>query len=544
MPEKNDLNMSMFLSDYLTDCKEGFQVINNALLALEKDNSRIDLLDNVFRRFHTLKSSSAMLEFTDIAELAHKSEDLLDKLSRQELPLNQEIIDTLFEVADKLELMVGERAAKKRGGTDYTEINRKIKRLLSKRGKSPRTEVNKSPQVALPTIEKIHSVKVDINLLDTMFNTVGELIITKKRIDNIIADIPSKELKKALASMDPMISELQENISIARLVPVGEILQKFPRMVRDLTREAGKEAELIIEGSEIELDKAVLDAISEPLIHLLRNAIDHGIEPPAAREQSGKNRVGTIRLAARRTENHILIKIDDDGAGIDTSNIKKLFIKKGHITTAQADAMEEDDVLELLFQSGTSTADKVTEISGRGIGLDVVRNSVREIGGTVEMATEKGKGTHFTLKLPLTTAVMQTLMIGVGSHVFAIPSDIVQETLEVKPQDIKDIQNEQALLLREEVIPFIKLQQVLGLPSEENQEMTAIVVQRGDRLIGLGVDSVVDHVENIIKPFDPLARQFRGFSGGTILGDGNVALLLDIPDLLELETFQKEDSLV
>ena len=542
MPEKNDLNMSMFLSDYLTDCKEGFQVINNALLALEKDNSRIDLLDNVFRRFHTLKSSSAMLEFTDIAELAHKSEDLLDKLSRQELPLNQEIIDTLFEVADKLELMVGERAAKKRGGTDYTEINRKIKRLLSKRGKSPRTEVNKSPQVALPTIEKIHSVKVDINLLDTMFNTVGELIITKKRIDNIIADIPSKELKKALASMDPMISELQENISIARLVPVGEILQKFPRMVRDLTREAGKEAELIIEGSEIELDKAVLDAISEPLIHLLRNAIDHGIEPPAAREQSGKNRVGTIRLAARRTENHILIKIDDDGAGIDTSNIKKLFIKKGHITTAQADAMEEDDVLELLFQSGTSTADKVTEISGRGIGLDVVRNSVREIGGTVEMATEKGKGTHFTLKLPLTTAVMQTLMIGVGSHVFAIPSDIVQETLEVKPQDIKDIQNEQALLLREEVIPFIKLQQVLGLPGQENQEMTAIVVQRGDRLIGLGVDSVVDHTENIIKPFDPLARQFKGFSGGTILGDGSVALLLDIPELLGLETLQKEDS--
>ena len=542
MPEKNDLNMSMFLSDYLTDCKEGFQVINNALLALEKDNSRIDLLDNVFRRFHTLKSSSAMLEFTDIAELAHKSEDLLDKLSRQELPLNQEIIDTLFEVADKLELMVGERAAKKRGGTDHTEINRKIKRLLSKRGKSPRTEVNKSPQVALPTIEKIHSVKVDINLLDTMFNTVGELIITKKRIDNIIADIPSKELKKALASMDPMISELQENISIARLVPVGEILQKFPRMVRDLTREAGKEAELIIEGSEIELDKAVLDAISEPLIHLLRNAIDHGIEPPAAREQSGRNRVGTIRLAARRTENHILIKIDDDGAGIDTSNIKKLFIKKGHITTAQADAMEEDDVLELLFQSGTSTADKVTEISGRGIGLDVVRNSVREIGGTVEMATEKGKGTHFTLKLPLTTAVMQTLMIGVGSHVFAIPSDIVQETLEVKPQDIKDIQNEQALLLREEVIPFIKLQQVLGLPSEENQEMTAIVVQRGDRLIGLGVDSVVDHTENIIKPFDPLARQFKGFSGGTILGDGSVALLLDIPELLGLETLQKEDS--
>ena len=545
MPGKDDLNMSMFLGDYLNDCQEGFQAINSALLALEKDGSQTDQLDEIFRRFHTLKSSSAMLDFSDIAELAHQSEDLLDSLRRQELPLTQEVLDILFEVTDKLEMMVGERGVGKHGETSTTDINRKIKRLTSKKRRSNQTEAPRVPKEALPSIEKIHSVKVDINLLDTMFNTVGELIIFKKRVDNIAAGMDSKELKTALASMDPMISELQDNISVARLVPVGEIFQKFPRMVRDLAREAGKEAELILEGSEIELDKAVLDAVSEPLIHLLRNAVDHGIEPVKIREQCGKKRAGTIKLAARRTENYILISIDDDGAGIDTEGIKKGFISKGFITDAEAGTLQEDDVLEMLFQPGVSTAEKVTEISGRGIGLDVVRNSVREIGGTVEMGTEEGKGTHFILRLPLTTAVMQTLMIGVGSHIFAIPSDIVQETLEVKPQDIKDIHNEQALLLRQEVIPFVRLQQILGLPGQESQQdMIAVVVQRGDRLIGLGVDTVVDHTENIIKPFDFLARQFKGFSGGTILGDGSVALLLDIPDLLGLETLQKEGSLV
>ena len=545
MPEKNGLNVSMFLDDYLSDCKEAFQTVNSALLALEKDSSQTDYLDEIFRRFHTLKSSSAMLEFTDIAELAHQSEDLLDNLRRRDLPLTQDVLDILFEVTDRLELMVGERAKGRHEGVSSTDITRRIKKLISKKTRTSQSKVNNPSKVALPSIEKIHSVKVDINLLDIMFNTIGEVILVKKRIDNIVAETASKELKTALSLMDPMISELQENISIARLVPVGEIFQKFPRMVRDLARDAGKEAELVLEGGEIELDKAVLDTISEPLIHLLRNAVDHGIEPAKIRERQGKKRSGTIRLAAKRTENHILININDDGAGIDTGYIKELFITKGHITATEAGAMQEDDVLELLFQPGMSTAEKVTEISGRGIGLDVVRKSVREIGGTVEMATEKGKGTHFTLRLPLTTAVMQTLMIGVGNHIFAIPSDIVQETLEVKPQDIRDIHNEQALLLRQEVIPFVKLHRILGLPNQESQEeMIAVVIQRGDRLIGLGVDSVVDHTENIIKPFDLLARQFKGFSGGTILGDGSVALLLDIPDLLGLETLQKEGSLV
>jgi len=240
-------------------------------------------------------------------------------------------------------------------------------------------------------------------------------------------------------------------------------------------------------------------------------------------------------------ENHVSISVADDGAGIEPKQLKEVFVKKGLIKPEEAESLQDSDILEMLFKSGVSSAEKVTEVSGRGVGLDVVRNSVKKLGGTVNIITEKGKGTTFTLRLPLTTAVIQTLMIGVGQHIFAIPTDIVQETLGIKPQDIKRIHDQQALVIRNEVIPFVRLHQILNIPDQENLEETiAIIVNRGDKLIGLGVDTVVDQAENIIKPFDTLAQHFTGFSGGTIMGDGRVALLLDVPGLLGFTTIQKE----
>lgn len=543
MPDKDELDLSMFLPDYLNDTKEGFQQINSALLVLEKDHSQTGRLDEIFRAIHTLKSSSTMLKFSDIAELAHICEDLLDRLRKHEAPVTQQTIDVLFEVVDKLEMMVGERAKGKRGRVEFQALARKVKKLASEKISPERQEApQEAPKTTvLPTIEKIQSVKVDIDVLDSLFNLVGELIITKNRIDNIVSDIARKELNAALATVDHIISELQEKVSAARLVPVGEIFQKFPRMVRDLAREAGKEVELVLEGSEIELDKAMLDTIGEPLIHLLKNAVDHGIEPTETRQQLKKKRAGTIRLAAKRTENRILIDVEDDGYGIDTTRLKKVFARQGLIKPEEVASLKDDDVLELLFEPGVSSAEEVTDVSGRGVGLDVVRNSVKRLGGTVEVVTQKGKGTRFTLKLPLTTAVMQTLMVGVGDHVFAIPTDVVLETLEIKPQDIKEISNEQVLVLRQEVIPFFRLNQVLNIDGQDDQDnLVAVVIHTEDKSIGLGVDTVVDQVENIVKPFDPIAQQFKGFSGGTILGDGSVALLLDIPTLFAFEKLRYE----
>jgi len=545
MSDKDKIDLSMFLADYLNDAKEGFHRINSALLALEKDHSQTEQLDEIFRGIHTLKSSSTMLEFSDIAELAHTCEDLLDRLRKHEVPVTEETIDVLFEVTDTLERMVQEWAEGKGGRIEFQALAEKIKGFVSGET-NPQKQANlqetpKTKTVVIPTIEKIHTVRVQVGLLDSLFNLAGELIINKNRLDNILSDTANKELKAALASMERNIRDLQENVSAARLVPVGEIFQKFPRMVRDLAREAGNEIELVLEGSEIELDKAMLDTLSEPLIHLLKNAVDHGIEPADTRQKRHKKKSGMVKLAAKRAENHILIDVEDDGSGIDVARMKEVAVRKGFVSPEEAESLQDRDVLNLLFEPGVTSAEEVTDVSGRGVGLDVVKNSAKRLGGTVEVATQKGKGTRFTLTLPLTTAVLQTLMVGIGNHIFAIPTDTVVETLEIKPEDIKEIRNEQVLVLRQEVIPFVRLNEVLNVPGRESQDnLIAVVIHIGDRFLSLGVDTVVDQVENIIKPFDPIAQQFRGFSGGTILGDGSVALLLDTPNLFGFETLRHE----
>ena len=557
MVDRDRLDLFMFLGDYLNDAKEGFQKADNALLALEKDYTQTGRLDEIFRAVHSLKSSSAMLEFSDIAELAHACEDLLDRVRKHELPVTQQIIDVLFEAVDTLETMVNQRAEGKKGkptadwGVRIAELKEKFMAQEPETAKGPGGEFADSPSrcfpaaPSIPTIEKIETVRVNVDLLDSLFDLVGELIITKNRINSIASNIPSdavqKELKPTLTAMDRMVSELQGNVSAARLVPMSEIVQKFPRMVRDLARDAHKEIELVIEGNEIELDKSVLDAISQPLIHLLRNAVDHGIEPAETRQKHNKKHQGTITLKARRTENHVLIDVEDDGGGIDIRRTKEMLVAKGLISPEEIESLEDRDVLDLLSRPGFTTAERVTDLSGRGVGLDVVQTSVKALGGTVEIATKKAKGTRFTLKLPLSTAIMQTLMVGVGDHVFAIPSDLVLEILEINPQDLKEVHNERVLVRRQEVIPFSKLSDILNIAGQEDQEKPlGLIMHIGDRSISLGVDTVVGQAENVIKPFDSIAQQFRGFLGGTILADGQVALLLDVPALLNLEKLTEE----
>ena len=560
MPDKDKIDFSMFLDDYLSDAKEGLQSANSALLVLEKDYTKSGRLDEIFRHLHTLKSSSAMLEFTDIAQLAHIGEDLLDRLRKHQSPLNQQTIDILFEVLDVLEMMVkartgGQRKPTAEWGKRLSDLQNKIKAQETKTPAVRNGESDSTPPSQLsgstasiagpvPTIEKIKTVRVNVELLDSLFNLVGEIIITKNRIDSIIGGTAGKELKAALASLERLISELQDDVSAARLVPVNEIFQKYPRMVRDLARDAGKEVELVIEGGDLELDKAVLDTIAEPLIHLLRNAVGHGIENPETRQQTSKGRTGTIKLIAKRAENHVLIVVEDDGRGVDIGRIRKLLISQGRIKPEEVESLGDSDVLNFLFESGVTGAEGVTELSGRGVGLDVVRTAARSLGGRVDVVTEMNKGTSFILKLPLSTAVMQTLMVGVGQHVFAIPSDIVIETLEVKSQNIKQVHKERALILRQEAIPFVALGEVLNISQRQDQEgQIAVITHWGDRFLGLGVDAVIDQKENIVKTFDLIARQVNGFSGGIIMGNGNVALLLDIPSLFEIRTLGKEVQL-
>ncbi len=555
MSESDKLDFLRFLGDYLTDVREGFQSVNNALLILEKDFGRTDLLDEVFRVFHTMKSSSIMLEFTDIAELAHIAEDLLDLMRKNEVQVTQEGIDILFEIADTLGTMVTARSEKKgASGTDWSsgilDFRNRIAGLKDNNTSAPTQPGNKEDpeegrkeerqKTNAPAIEKVHTVRVHVDLLDSLFNIVGEIIILRNRIETIVSEMPNKELKSTLSEMNRLISELQDNVSVARMVPVAEVFEKFPRMVRDLAKERHKEIDFILEGSEIELDKAIIDAIGEPVLHLLRNSIDHGIEPPDERKRLNKNIQGKVRLAAKRTETHILIEVEDDGRGIDSAHIRRVAVKRGFLQQEEAEMSQDKNILSLLFHPSFSTADEVTGISGRGVGLYIVKSSARELGGTVEMTTQTGQGTRFTMKLPLSTAIMQMLMISVGGQVFGVPSDFVIETLDVKQKDIREIHTDKALVLRNEVIPFVLLHETMGISVPHDQEnFVAIIITRGSKFLAVGVDAVMDQMENIVKPFDPIAQQWKGFSGGMILGDGRVALLLDIPALLNFEELKE-----
>ena len=555
MSESDKLDFLRFLGDYLTDVREGFQSVNNALLILEKDFGRTDLLDEVFRVFHTMKSSSIMLEFTDIAELAHIAEDLLDLMRKNEVQVTQEGIDILFEIADTLGTMVTARSEKKgASGTDWSsgilDFRNRIAGLKDNNTSAPTQPGNKEDpeegrkeerqKTNAPAIEKVHTVRVHVDLLDSLFNIVGEIIILRNRIETIVSEMPNKELKSTLSEMNRLISELQDNVSVARMVPVAEVFEKFPRMVRDLAKERHKEIDFILEGSEIELDKAIIDAIGEPVLHLLRNSIDHGIEPPDERKRLNKNIQGKVRLAAKRTETHILIEVEDDGRGIDSAHIRRVAVKRGFLQQEEAEMSQDKNILSLLFHPSFSTADEVQGISVRGVGLYIVKSSARELGGTVEMTTQTGQGTRFTMKLPLSTAIMQMLMISVGGQVFGVPSDFVIETLDVKQKDIREIHTDKALVLRNEVIPFVLLHETMGISVPHDQEnFVAIIITRGSKFLAVGVDAVMDQMENIVKPFDPIAQQWKGFSGGMILGDGRVALLLDIPALLNFEELKE-----
>lgn len=540
MPEKDKLDLSMFLGDYCNDAKEYFSEINSAMLELEKDHSKVENLNEIFRALHSLKSSSNMLEFTDIADFSHLCEEPIDRMRKTTLPITQDAIDVIFEAVDALNAMVNQRCEKKGGKFDHRAAADKVKRLISNEA-PPEQEVIETARNTIPTIEKTETVRVHVDILNSLFNLVGELILNKNRIDNLVSGSENKKLRSALSAMDHIIAELQENVSVSRLVPADEIFQKFPRMVRDLAKEQKKEVEFVVEGSENELDKSVLDAIGEPLIHLIRNSIDHGIEPPDIREKKGKKRTGTVRLVAKRAENNIIVEVGDDGKGMDMAHMKDIAIKKGFIKPEEAETMEDSDIMDIVFKPGFSTAVKVTGISGRGIGLDIVRTAIKKLGGFVEVATEIGKGSRFTLKLPLTTAVVQTLLVSVGEHVFVLPSDIVIETLEITSDDIKIAGQDTVLVLRKQVLSYTRLANVLNITTEEKPErQVALIIQKGDKFMALGVDAVLDQTENIIKPFDPLAAKFRGFSGGTILGDGRVALMLDIPGLIGFETLRKE----
>lgn len=377
------------------------------------------------------------------------------------------------------------------------------------------------------------SVRVNIEKIDTLMNLVGELVITKIRLDQITREKKYNMLNEAVDEFDRIIDELQIEVTDVRMLPVSQIFDRYPRVIRDLAAEAGKQVECEITGGDIEIDRTVLEEINEPLMHLVRNSIAHGIEVPDQRERSGKPKKGIIRMIARRERNSVLIEVSDDGRGIQVEKVRKKALEKGLVTPEKAKSMSPEEIISFISIPGFSTAEKTDQISGRGVGIDVVKTKVEAFGGSFKIENYEGEGCKFIMKLPLTLAIIQSLLVRCGRATYALPVIHTTETLEVKAEDVKLIQKKRVIILRGEVIPVVSLAEILKKKREEKELLNMVIVEARDRRIALEIDSVIGQQEVAIKSLGEFLKYAKGFSGVTILGDGSISLIIDIQTLLE-----------
>lgn len=378
------------------------------------------------------------------------------------------------------------------------------------------------------------SVRVDIEKLDTLMNLMGELVINKVRLEQIGQTHRLSELTETLEQMDRVTTDLQNIVMKVRMVPVSQVFNRFPRMVRDVTKELNKEINLTIEGEETELDRTVIDEIGDPIMHLLRNSLDHGVEMPDERVAKGKPRVGEVGLIARHEGNNVVIMVTDDGAGIDADKIRRKAVEKGLYTEEEVNKLDDQDAVRIIFLPGFSTAEKISDISGRGVGMDVVRSKIEALSGHVDVETHVNEGSVFKIKLPLTLAIIQAMLVQVQEEMYAIPLGSIDSTINIQASDIKTVQNREVIVLRGEIIPIIRMESTLFVPHvKDSEEIFVVVVHAGEAKAGLVVDKLIGQQEIVIKTLGNLFMGLKMFSGATVLGDGRVALILDVATMLQ-----------
>jgi len=396
------------------------------------------------------------------------------------------------------------------------------------------------------------TIRVDIERLDSLLNLVGELVINRTRISDIANTLErlmndkvstaggassgiiaplAKDLADSAALLARTTNEIQESIMKVRMVPIGQVFDRFPRLVRDVAKARGKEVQLVISGAETDLDKTIVDEVGEPLMHLLRNNVDHGIEPPDEREKLGKPRVGTISLNAYHEGNQIIIEVSDDGGGINLDKVRARGVKQGLISAD--DRLSDREIIELIFTPGFSTAEVVSDVSGRGVGMDVVKRNISRLKGVFDVDTAAGQGTRFTIKLPLTLAIIQALLVRVGDELYAIPLDSVIESQRVEMADVRTVHGNEVITLRGQVVPLVRIAEFfeLGCPRDPDKVMIVIVGLQG-RQVGLVVDSFEGEQEIVIKPLSDVVGRIAGISGATILGNGSISLIIDVHSLV------------
>lgn len=402
--------------------------------------------------------------------------------------------------------------------------------------------VQEKVEEAAPVVkrEANQTVRVDVSRLDELMNLVGELVIDRTRISQIGAALAAKfeldqnveALAETVGHISRITSDLQDILLKARMLPIENVFNRLPRAVRDLAQRMGKDISLELAGGETELDRSVIEVLGDPLLHILRNSVDHGIESPEQREKAGKPRRGVVRVSARHQEGHIVVEIADDGKGIDTARVKAKAVERGLLTPEAAERLSEKDALSLIFASGLSTAAEVSDVSGRGVGMDIVRSNIQKLGGLIDVESEPGKGSRFSLRLPLTLAIIRGLLVGIGGVTYVLPLTSVIETLKVEPKEVQTVGGHEVIVLRGSTMPLVGMRELFRTavrePKSEGSAQYVVVVGLAEQRIGLVVDKLVGEQEVVIKSLSRFCGDVRGISGATILGNGHVALIVDV----------------
>ena len=580
--------MEPLLPDFIAAARDNVEAINRGLAILEKEPANSESLQEVYRNAHSLKGSAMTMGFERMGRLAHHMEDVLRALQKNRLPVTTETCDALYETNDALTVMLDTLAASKRIKVDAESTMARLASLLPElrpvedaRVVEPIRSVTDQVPVGETSVPAMDTVRVTTARLDELVNLAAEAAVAQIHLASEIDGLgqirdrwqqlrlhesgvgqlvePGRESETGLVnklfelgdSLEEMGRRLQEAAENAsrhvealqhrsmeiRMLPLSLVLNTLPRAVRDLSRQFGKKVTFTVEGEQTTIDKRILEQIGDPLIHLLRNALDHGLETPKARRSAGKPEIGTIRLEAKQEGAKVLIVLEDDGQGIDAELLKEAAIEKGLVDEKEIADWTQAQLLELVFFPGLSTSGLVTDVSGRGVGMDVVRANVERLKGQVEIASELGKGTTFTISLPLTLATVHALMVQCSGEILAVPTFSVAKTFQVTSKEIKSIQGRQAVVHQEEILPVRRLASTLGWKEknggpQEEDKVLVVILQAGERKVGFIVEDILGEREIVSKDLGTHLKKVDYVAGATILGSGEVSLILDVPQLL------------
>ncbi|MGA6984731.1 MAG: chemotaxis protein CheA [Terriglobales bacterium] len=537
-----DFDREAVLASFLAESEEGLDLMEQALIQMESSPSDPELLHKIFRVAHTLKGNATSLELKELAGFAHVVEDLLDVFREQQAQPTADLISLLLKAVDELRAMVSSAATRPHEPAALTaeqqnlikKISKEVEKRAKKSAPASGTPAESSAAAKLDTIPGAgpRTLRADVAKLDHMLNLTGEIVIAQGRLRQMIEKLGTEQGRAILEmhrEAECLYMDLQGEVMSIRMVQIGPLFRQFVRSVRDLAKSHGKLARLEVVGEDVEVDTTVLELLKDPLLHLVRNAVDHGLEKPAVRQSQGKNASGLIRLSASHSGGNIVVKLQDDGAGFDRARILEKAKRVGLLSGE--DQIHDRDIYDLAFHAGFSTAESVTDLSGRGVGLDVVRRNIDALRGTVEIATTPGKGTTITIRLPLTLAIIEGFSVRVGNETFIVPLEHVTECTEL-PGEQSNAEASGILSLRGTALPYVRLRRAFGVPGVTPKKENIVVVKINEFHAGIAVDELLGGMQTVVKPLGRAFRGVHGIAGSTVLGDGRVGLIIDVPSLL------------